>query len=232
MRTKDFYRLLEISYIPALIFPALIFSGCESRSVSYRIKDDFGGAYYTNRPADYLQSDYANSTPSDAGSTYDYDSIPNQNQASYSGSHIVKGGETLYSISRKYGVNPQQLASANRVPLNYMVKAGEKLQVPSNSYDSEPATNLAQSGSVADSPVSSGSVTQPAVERTYAQQKPLPVLTASSAVTYAVHTVQLGDTVTYIAEKYNVSENALCKINGLNRNSELKPGTKVKIPVN
>lgn len=41
--------------------------------------------------------------------------------------HIVKKGETMHSISKKYNVSIQQLAEMNQVPLNYKVKIGEKL---------------------------------------------------------------------------------------------------------
>ena len=47
-------------------------------------------------------------------------------QGSY---HIVKPGETLWRIARSYGLDPQMLASANRLPANG-VAAGQKLFVP------------------------------------------------------------------------------------------------------
>lgn len=44
--------------------------------------------------------------------------------------HTVKRGETLYDVSKKYGLSLNQLARANRVKINYRVLAGEKLMIP------------------------------------------------------------------------------------------------------
>lgn len=46
--------------------------------------------------------------------------------------HRVRYGETLYSIARAYGVPVQTLCAANRKPLNYRVKVGERLTIPSS----------------------------------------------------------------------------------------------------
>lgn len=234
MRTNDFYRLKEITYLLIIIFLAMLLSGCESNNVSYRIKDDFGGTYYAKKPVEYSQPSDTNSySQTDETSSVDnYASY--QDQATDTTSYTVQRGETLFSISRKYGINPQELASVNNVNLNYHVKIGERIQVPASSSDTQSGSALAQADTTVDTQPSSSatSTSEHLAERSYAQQKPLPVLTASSAITYAVHTVQIGDTVSNISEKYNVSESSLCKINGLNRNTNLQPGTKIKIPVN
>ncbi len=44
--------------------------------------------------------------------------------------HIVKRGETLYDVSKRYGISLGQLAQANRLKLNHRVMAGQKLIVP------------------------------------------------------------------------------------------------------
>lgn len=44
--------------------------------------------------------------------------------------HVVKRGETLYEVSKKYGLSMNQLAKANNVRINYRVLAGEKLLIP------------------------------------------------------------------------------------------------------
>lgn len=44
--------------------------------------------------------------------------------------HVVKRGETLYEVSKKYGLSMNQLAKANNVRINYRVMAGEKLLIP------------------------------------------------------------------------------------------------------
>jgi membrane-bound lytic murein transglycosylase D len=44
--------------------------------------------------------------------------------------HVVRRGETLYDVSKKYGVSLNELAKANRVKINHRVLAGERLTIP------------------------------------------------------------------------------------------------------
>ena len=44
--------------------------------------------------------------------------------------HVVRRGETLYEVSKKYGLSMNELAKANNVRINYRVLAGEKLLIP------------------------------------------------------------------------------------------------------
>lgn len=44
--------------------------------------------------------------------------------------HTVRRGETLYDVSKKYGLTMNQLAKANKIRINYRVMAGEQLLIP------------------------------------------------------------------------------------------------------
>ena len=44
--------------------------------------------------------------------------------------HTVKKGETLYSISRKYGLSPSLINKSNGLNLNSVIKIGMKLKIP------------------------------------------------------------------------------------------------------
>jgi membrane-bound lytic murein transglycosylase D len=50
--------------------------------------------------------------------------------ASFNGTHVVKKGETLWSLGRRYGVDPQALAKANNMELNDVLREGKALKVP------------------------------------------------------------------------------------------------------
>lgn len=50
--------------------------------------------------------------------------------AGYSKKHVVRRGETLYDVSKRYGVALNRLAKANNLRVNYRVMAGEKLLIP------------------------------------------------------------------------------------------------------
>ena len=46
------------------------------------------------------------------------------------GIHIVKKGDTFWSLSRKYGITPEALAGANDMQLNQILREGRSLRVP------------------------------------------------------------------------------------------------------
>ena len=45
--------------------------------------------------------------------------------------HVVAKGETLYSISRKYGITVNELCSKNNITQSQVLKVGQKLVIPS-----------------------------------------------------------------------------------------------------
>jgi len=50
------------------------------------------------------------------------------------GYHLVRAGQTLYSIARSYGVSPWAIASANHLADPNRIYAGQWLYIPSYSY--------------------------------------------------------------------------------------------------
>jgi membrane-bound lytic murein transglycosylase D len=50
--------------------------------------------------------------------------------ASFNGTHVVKKGETLWSLGIRYGVDPQILAKANNMELNQILREGKALKIP------------------------------------------------------------------------------------------------------
>jgi membrane-bound lytic murein transglycosylase D len=48
----------------------------------------------------------------------------------FNGTHVVKKGETLWALGRRYGVDPQALARANNLELSGVLREGKSLKVP------------------------------------------------------------------------------------------------------
>ena len=46
------------------------------------------------------------------------------------GGHIVKPGETIYSLARQYRLTPMAIAKANNVGLDHRVKVGDRIVIP------------------------------------------------------------------------------------------------------
>ena len=119
-------------------------------------------------------------------------------------SYVVKKGDTLYSISRKYQITVPELRAANNLSENDIVKVGVKLVIPS--ADIENAAAL------------SASKTSGAAEKT---------VSPKSSVAYVV---QKGDTLYGIARKYNIKLNELLSLNNLDNSSTIKIGQKILVP--
>jgi len=48
----------------------------------------------------------------------------------FNGTHVVARGDTLWSLGRRYGVDPEALAEANGMALNEILREGRTLRVP------------------------------------------------------------------------------------------------------
>ena len=114
--------------------------------------------------------------------------------------HVVTRGETIYSISRFYQVNAQELMRANGISDPSRLQAGRRLTIPA---------------SAADSAVS------PA---------PAAVSSAAQAQSLTDHRVVRGDTLYSIARNNGISLQALLEINNFSSNHVIRVGDIVKVP--
>jgi membrane-bound lytic murein transglycosylase D len=51
-------------------------------------------------------------------------------EVAYTGSYVVRSGDTLWAVSRRYGTTPELLAAANGRGLDELLQPGETLRVP------------------------------------------------------------------------------------------------------
>lgn len=137
-------------------------------------------------------------------------------------SHIVKKGETLFSIGLEYGLDYKEIASANNIAAPYPIKIGQKIDL--SSFKTKPAmpTEAAKSD---DGVVITPMKTEPAVIGTKAGNKPAadtkltvsvvtPILTEPKAVREPYSLEALNRTTTKPAAKPTVTPTA---------NAETKP---------
>lgn len=116
-------------------------------------------------------------------------------------SYTVAKGDTLYSISRKYGVEVSALKSKNNIGSNNVIVVGQKLIIPGN-----PDVAAEQSGKNA-------------------------VKSSSAVRKFDTYTVQKGDTFYNIAKVNAVSIAELKRLNNISDESLLRVGQKLNIPV-
>ena len=107
--------------------------------------------------------------------------------------HVVKRGDTLYGVARRYGVTIPALAEANGMSSKSHLTAGERLEIPGRG-----ASGSSDSASAAE----------------------------STRMTYKVRS---GDTLSEIADKFNVSVSQLMSWNRMRQSSSLRAGQKLVV---
>ena len=160
--------------------------------------------------------------------------------------HKVKRGETVAMVAKKYGVSSSEVKEWNRLKSGKL-KTGQKITVyvkipiqnnaltkenKTTTADSTIAENIDKCITASDS-VSASSCCPPneqLVKSKTEAQKKVQVKESNTKTVY--YTVQRGDTLWRIANKYNgVTVEDLKRINGLRNGSSLKAGTKIKVSV-
>ena len=128
--------------------------------------------------------------------------------------HVVGKGETIYSISRFYGVNAEDLMRVNGITDPSRLQAGRRLVIPSSSLADIQVSPIPSSSSVKQN----GSVSQ----NDSASQNSVQAL-----VNY--HVVR-GDTLFGIARNNGISLQALLDMNNFSANHVIKAGDNIKVP--
>jgi peptidoglycan lytic transglycosylase D len=179
---------------------------------------------------------------------------PSQRQAE-NGGYVVQSNDTLWDISRAFGVSLDALCAANGLSRRSVIQPGQRLRLPSgsapresSSSPSSPTTEWSGRYTVRSGDTLSGiasryrvSVTELRRTNGLANSRIYPGNTltvpgsrgvatvdgrTSSATTYRV---RKGDTLYDIARQFGVSVSALRRLNGLNT-SRIYPGDVLKIP--
>jgi membrane-bound lytic murein transglycosylase D len=121
--------------------------------------------------------------------------------------HVVKSGESLGLIAGKYGVTVNELMSWNNLS-STKVLVGQKIKLQGDSQ--KPASGTA-------------AASKPAPAKT--EPKP-----SNENAKFFYYTIQAGDNLWDLADKYNVTVAQIKNLNDIKNASYLKPGQKIKIP--
>ncbi len=129
-----------------------------------------------------------------------YAELPASQRISYQ-THVVRSGETLSGVAKKYGVSTQQVRDANaKIPKSGMLRVGQRLIIPTSGTSAEMRAAIAATESSSRAPARGG--------KTY--------------------TVRRGDTLSGIAQRYGTTPSALKRINGLS-SDQIRAGQKLRL---
>ncbi|MBR5877967.1 MAG: LysM peptidoglycan-binding domain-containing protein [Akkermansia sp.] len=126
------------------------------------------------------------------------------------GQYVVRPGDTLSSIARRYRTSVSAIVAANGMAsANVPLRINQSLRIPSGTATASPAPK----------PVATAPAAKPA---------PAPVAAASGNS----YTVKAGDTLYRISRQYGVSPTALMQANGLTPTTAntIRVGTTLRIP--
>lgn len=121
--------------------------------------------------------------------------------------HSVSAGDSLFNISRKYGVTPNELASWNKLNAKSSLKPGQKLTVYCELPNSAPAS-ASESKKSADKPSA-------------------PTRAAKSDLKLTTYTIKKGDTLHSIAQRFEVTVAQLRDWNHLKANDGINQGQTI-----
>ncbi len=142
--------------------------------------------------------------------------------------HVVKRGESLGSIARKYSVSVEDLAKVNRIGNVNRITVGMELVVPMTAAAVASASK--PSGTTSSSSSSSSSSAKSTVAASVSPPAAAPKSSAAPPADSSprTHVVRSGDTLSGIAAKYDVSVADLKKWNSLSGETILA-GQKLRV---
>ena len=148
--------------------------------------------------------------------------------------YIVQMGDTLYGISKQFGVTVEEIKLENDLS-NNTISIGQTLKIPTLETT---ALYVVKRGDTLYSIASRYGVSVLELQRinnlnstslSIGQQLRIPINGEEDVDNYVVYTVKVGDTLYNIAKKYRVSVDNILKENNLNSNL-LSIGQKLRIP--
>jgi LysM repeat protein/murein endopeptidase len=125
--------------------------------------------------------------------------------------YTVHRGDTLEKVAKRAGMDLGALRELNGIKAKEGVKPGQKIKVVS-SKASPGYAEVSRAGAAKS--VHAVSVADPKTLKGFAP---------------AVYTVERNDTLPKIAKQRGIDVNVLCQMNGLSKNSRLKPGQKIQL---
>jgi len=175
---------------------------------------------YCHAPADMYAAGIP--TPTDSNADYIFKSKTVRK------THTVRRGEHLAVIADKYNCSVGEVKRWNKMRTTRLL-AGQKLKIYTTVQEKIYVQNPVVPATIASDEPESTDV-QPSEKVVVAHAEPAPSAEASK---YVIYTVQPGDTLFNISQRYEGSTvQMLKKINKINNSRSIKVGTKLKVPVN
>ena len=123
--------------------------------------------------------------------------------------HIVKKGETLWSIAQQYNLEVDSIRATNNISNPELLSIGQKVKIPS-------FKNIISDKSLSDQEI--------------AQENENESNNQAENLKPVIHIVQAGDNLWNVAQKYGVSVKVIAEVNNLKDKDLLSIGQRLEIP--
>ncbi|HEY1107098.1 MAG TPA: LysM peptidoglycan-binding domain-containing protein, partial [Opitutaceae bacterium] len=120
--------------------------------------------------------------------------------------YVVKNGDNLWNIAKKYHLDYRQLASANNLPTGTVLHAGQKLVIPGKPAAATAPKGKAGLGAAKTAPATAAAGAAPGMDAPAA---------AAPKGEGMKHIVQSGESISVIARRYGVKTGDLALANGI-----------------
>jgi membrane-bound lytic murein transglycosylase D len=135
--------------------------------------------------------------------------------------HVVEAGETLWTISQKYGIRLAALKSKNRIRKDSELRPGMVLNLKEPRKRGTEIPTYSEPKPVVTIP------TPPAAQPKVEQAPPQKV--QAQTPSYSFHTVSAGETLFSISKRYGISVEELKQLNGIGNQNLITIGQKLRI---
>lgn len=144
--------------------------------------------------------------------------------------HVVKKGQRLSDIARKYGVTVADLKTWNYIGKKGL-RPGKKLTVYiQKAVEGKPQHIEAKAGETQLAANNDSTDNKKLAENTSSKKNTAtPKAKTNTSAEKETHTIKSGESLYMVSKKYGVSVDQLMKLNGLNKNSKLSIGQKIRL---
>lgn len=169
--------------------------------------------------------------------------------------HVLQKGETIWRLSKEYGIPVEELCKINNINDITKIKEGTAIKIPEDAFNNKKDKNKEQYKTYTikegetlwaisrkfetnvDELIKINNIEDITNLRTGLEIK-IPVGNnedagaVKDAADYKIHYLQKGETIWRISRKYKVSVQEICKINNIGNIKNIKQNAKLLIPVN
>jgi len=138
--------------------------------------------------------------------------------------HVVEAGETLWTISQKYGIRLAALKSKNRIRKDSELRPGMVLNLKETRKRGTEIPTYSEPKPVVTSPTTP---TPPAAQPKVEEAPPQKVQVQTPS--YSFHTVSAGETLFSISKRYGMAVEELKQLNGIGSQNLITVGQKLRI---